>query len=58
MWAMVDAAARYEAGVPVPASVGATPWLLIKSNAPNTNQDAFPTVSDYADQFKKLWGLG
>jgi ribose transport system substrate-binding protein len=57
MWAMVDAAARYEAGAPVPASVGATPWLLIKSTAPNTNSDAFPTVADYAAQFEKLWGV-
>lgn len=57
MWAMVDAAARYEAGTTVPASIGATPWLLIKANAPNTNSDAFPTVADYASQFKKLWGI-
>ena len=56
MWAMVDAAARYEAGVAVPASVGATPWLLIKSNAPAPT-DAFPTVKDYAQQFKALWGI-
>ncbi len=56
MWAMVDAAARYEAGATVPASVGATPWLLIKSNAPAPT-DAFPTVKDYAQQFKTLWGI-
>jgi ABC-type sugar transport system substrate-binding protein len=56
MWSMVDAAARYEAGAPVPASVGATPWLLIKSNAPAPT-DAFPTVKDYAQQFKTLWGI-
>jgi hypothetical protein len=56
MWAMVDAAARYEAGVTVPPSVGATPWLLIKSNAPVTN-DVFPTVKDYEAQFKALWGI-
>jgi ribose transport system substrate-binding protein len=56
MWAMVDAAARYEAGATVPASVGATPWLLIKSNAPVTN-DVFPTVKDYDTQFKALWGV-
>jgi len=56
MWAMVDAAARYEAGATVPASVGATPWLLIKSNAPAPT-DAFPTVKDYAQQFKALWGI-
>ncbi len=55
MWAMVDAAARYEAGATVPASVGATPWLLVKSNAPAPT-DAFPTVKDYAQQFKTLWG--
>lgn len=56
MWAMVDAAARYEAGATVPPSVGATPWLLIKSNAPVTN-DVFPTVKDYEAQFKALWGI-
>jgi ABC-type sugar transport system substrate-binding protein len=56
MWSMVDAAARYEAGADVPASIGATPWLLIKSNAPAPT-DAFPTVKDYAQQFKTLWGI-
>jgi len=40
----------------VPASVGATPWLLIKSNAPKPT-DVFPTVKDYAQQFKTLWGI-
>jgi ABC-type sugar transport system substrate-binding protein len=57
LWAMVDAAARHEAGVPVNPSVGATPWLLVKDNAPVTDT-IFPTVKNYEAQFKQLWGLG
>lgn len=55
LWGMVDAAARKAAGVAVLPSVAPTLWLLTKDNAPNASK-IFPTVNDYATQFKTLWG--
>jgi len=57
MWAMVNAAAEHEAGVPVTPSVAPPLWVLTPSNAPSTSKP-FPIVPGYEAQFKALWGLG
>ena len=57
LWAMVTAAAQYEAGVPVTPSVAPPLWVLTPSNAPSTSQ-AFPVVLDYKSQYEALWGIG
>lgn len=57
LWAMVTAAAQYEAGVPVTPSVAPPLWVLTPSNAPDTSQ-AFPVVLDYKSQYETLWGIG
>jgi ribose transport system substrate-binding protein len=56
LWGMVDAAARKAAGVPVLPSIAPTLWLLTKDNAPNATK-IFPTVDNYASEYKTLWGI-
>lgn len=56
LWALVDAVARHEAGVPVPASTAPPQWLLTKDNAPDATK-IFPVVPDVEAQFKALWGV-
>jgi ABC-type sugar transport system substrate-binding protein len=57
LWAMVDAVARHEAGVPLAPSAVPSLWLLTKDTAPTTNK-LFPVVQGSEAQFKSLWGVG
>ena len=56
MYAMVNAVAEHEAGVPVTPSVAPPLWLLTPQNAPVASQ-AFPVVTDYQAQYRSLWGM-
>jgi ABC-type sugar transport system substrate-binding protein len=58
LYAMVNAVAQHEAGMPVQASVGAPLWVLTPTNAPPTSSAAFPVVPSFQAQYKALWGLG
>jgi hypothetical protein len=56
MYAMVNAVAQHEAGMPVTPSVAPPLWLLTPQNAP-TASEAFPVVTSYQAQYKSLWGV-
>jgi len=57
MWGMVDAVARHYAGAQVLPSVPPPLWLLTPQNAPASSGAAFPVVTNYAQQYKALWGV-
>lgn len=56
MWGIVDTLARYFNKQDFPAEIPLPEWFITKDNAPS--EDSFPTVVDYQQQFKKLWGVG
>lgn len=55
MWGIVDALARYYNKQDYPSEIPLPSWYITKDNAPA--EDTFPTVVDYQQQFKKLWGV-
>lgn len=57
LYAMVNAVAQHEAGVPVQASVASPLWVLTAKNAP-TATGAFPVVVNFQAEYKELWGKG
>jgi ABC-type sugar transport system substrate-binding protein len=56
MYAMVNSAIQYKAGMPVAASVAPPKWLLTPQNAPTTTATVFPVVQGYQAQYEALWG--
>jgi ribose transport system substrate-binding protein len=57
LYAMVNAAAEHEAGMPVHPSVAPPLWVLTPENAPPATAKPFPVVTDYKSQYAALWGL-
>lgn len=58
MWQAADTFARVFAGESIdPSNQPPQFWYVDKSNLPTT-KEYFPTVADYQEQYKKLWGLG
>jgi ribose transport system substrate-binding protein len=59
MWRSVDFLIRKVNGEPTtPATDPTYPhWVITKDTIPSTTSE-FPTVVDYAPQYKKLWGVG
>ena len=55
MWGIVDTLARYFNKQDFPTEIPLPSWFITKDNAPD--EDTFPTVVDYQQQFKKLWGV-
>jgi hypothetical protein len=55
MWGIVDTLARYFNKQDYPSEIPLPSWFITKDNAPA--EDTFPTVVDYQQQFKKLWGV-
>ncbi len=55
MWGIVDTFIRYFNKQDFPSEVPLPEWFITKDNAPA--EDTFPTVVDYQQQFKKLWGV-
>jgi ribose transport system substrate-binding protein len=55
MWGIVDTLARYFNKQDYPTEIPLPSWFITKDNAPA--EDTFPTVVDYQEQFKKLWGV-
>jgi ribose transport system substrate-binding protein len=55
MWGIVDVLARYFNDEDYPTEIPLPSWFITKDNAPA--EDTFPTVVDYQEQFKKLWGV-
>jgi ABC-type sugar transport system substrate-binding protein len=55
-YSMVNAAAQFEAGVPVTPSQALPVWILDKTNAPQTTQ-IFPVVTNVESLFKTAWGV-
>ncbi len=53
-FAMMDAAARHEAGVPLTPQVPSPTQILVKDNVPHADGPV-PLVKGLADQMKKLW---
>jgi ribose transport system substrate-binding protein len=53
-WLMMDALARHWAGLPV-RTTSPPHWIMTQSAVPSTSK-LFPVVSNYQEQFKKLWG--
>jgi ABC-type sugar transport system substrate-binding protein len=55
MWGIVDTLLRYFNKQDYPTEIPLPSWFITKDNAPA--EDTFPTVVDYQQQFKKLWGV-
>ena len=53
---MLDALARHWAGVPV-NDAGPPYWLVKKDTVPSDTSKSFPVITDYKQQYEKLWGV-
>ncbi|MBL7497769.1 substrate-binding domain-containing protein [Frankia sp. CN7] len=56
-WKAVDVALRYAQGMPIADGGGPTPYQLLTKETIRTPEDSVDVPSDYAAQFRKLWGL-
>lgn len=58
-WRVVDLLARYYTGQPYEEDLDDSTlpyWTITKESLPSTDEE-FPVVTDYQEQFKKLWGV-
>jgi ABC-type sugar transport system substrate-binding protein len=53
---MLDALARHWAGVPL-NDAGPPYWLVKKDTVPTDTSKPFPVITDYQQQYEKLWGV-
>lgn len=57
MWQLMDALARYFAGVPVAPSNAATPIWVVTPKTVSQLTYPYTLVTNYEQQYKKLWGV-